>query len=66
MATWANDDVFSTRGENAILGDPLFVDPAAQDFRLQAGSPAAGLGAFDAGAPLDQWWRHSFPPVITP
>jgi hypothetical protein len=66
MATWAKDEVFGARGDQAILGDPLFVDPAAQDFRLQTGSPAAGLGAFETGAPLDPWWRHSFPPDITP
>jgi hypothetical protein len=33
-------------GTNYIIGNPLFVNPAAGDFHLQAGSPACGMGAF--------------------
>lgn len=41
----------NTRGA-AILGvDPLFVNPAAGDFRLQAGSPAIGAGTSTYGMP---------------
>jgi hypothetical protein len=32
-------------GTSAIQADPLFVNPGAQDYRLQPGSPAAGKGA---------------------
>jgi len=35
-------------GDNAVIGDPLFVNPSGADFHLQEGSPA-----IDAGSSLD-------------
>lgn len=82
MATWADDWVWPTTGRDAVTGDPLFVDPAGQDFRPGPGSPAidAGhpsgtdpdgsgldLGALSAGAsPSEMWWTQGFPPAIEP
>lgn len=37
---------FSGQDKNSQFADPLFMDPSRSDFRLQAGSPAAGKGAF--------------------
>jgi Bacterial TSP3 repeat len=37
-------------GENAIIADPLFVNPAVSDYHLQAGSPAVDSG-ISIGAP---------------
>jgi len=34
----------SSAGSNRINSDPLFVDPASGNFRLQALSPARGAG----------------------
>ena len=39
-------------GQNSIQGDPRFADPAANDFRLQADSPALGSGV-DLGIQID-------------
>ena len=50
----------------AVLADPQFVDPAAQDVRPRPGSPAVGKGALEAGSALDQWWKAGAPPVIRP
>ncbi len=40
-------------GEAAVVGDPLFVDPEAGDFRLQEGSPALGAGSLDVPEDVD-------------
>ena len=66
MATWAKDYVWPMTGTGAILADPQFVDPAAQDFRPRPGSPATGVGALEPGSALNQWWKSGFPPEIQP
>ena len=66
MATWAKDVVWSTSGSGAVFADPQFADPGAQDFRLKPGSPAAGMGAYETGAALNQWWKQGFPPEVQP
>ena len=36
--------LFATSGQNAVVGDPLFANPTADDFRLRSGSLAKGVG----------------------
>ncbi len=44
------DEARAIRGEELIVSDPLYVDPVAGDFHLQAGSPA-----IDAGHPAPRY-----------
>ncbi len=59
-------------GTNPREGDPRFVDPAANDFRIGAGSSAvlAGpdIGAYDLASPVPDgtdWWRIGKGPWIS-
>jgi parallel beta-helix repeat protein len=46
-------------GTRSIAGDPQFVDPANNDFRLQKGSPCIGAGADPANLPQPPFFRRS-------
>ncbi len=48
---WANDDD-GVRGTNPVDGDPRFLYPAGDDYRLRAGSAAIDAGV-DAGVAVD-------------
>ncbi len=62
-------DVYAFVGEYAVLGDPLFTNPAQHRFDLAVGSPAIGsgdggdMGAFAAGTEPELWWLGQFPPL---
>jgi hypothetical protein len=73
LENWAKDSVYSIKGTNPILADPMFVDPENHDFRLKGNSPAANggnsdhpyLGALPPGTSMkDFWWLKNFPPEI--
>lgn len=65
LPNWSSPKI-PTADPNMVLNqNPLFVNPAAADFHLQPGSPAAGAGASPAGTPLDYYGvGFAAPPAI--
>ena len=47
LKVFVKDSVYSTTGTDAILADPLFVNPEHGDFRLRENSPAIDAGLTD-------------------
>jgi hypothetical protein len=62
-------NIYAVNGVKAIFGNPLFKDPANQDFSLRRGSPAAVdnvvIGAYAPGSRTQPWWKRNFPPKRT-
>jgi parallel beta-helix repeat protein len=59
--------IYAVDGEQAIFANPLFRDPAHQDFALRRNSPAdvgVAAGAYAPGLPSKSWWRRDFPPRL--
>jgi Right handed beta helix region len=59
-------NIYAIDGDGAIFGDPLFRDPAHEDFTLGLASPAGRIGAgpYPEDTPPQFWWRHDFPPSL--
>lgn len=61
-------NIYAINGTRTIFGNPMFTDPAGQDFALKRGSPAAisrlGPGWLQRGPRSKQWWRSNFPPKL--
>jgi hypothetical protein len=60
--------IYAANGRRAILGDPMFKNPANQDFMPRRSSPAAAAGttagAYAFRSPRDLWWKQNFPPQL--
>ena len=58
-------NIYAVNGDRPIFGNPLFKDPADQDFALRRGSPAAAggiaAGAYPRGSSSNLWWKDDFP-----
>jgi hypothetical protein len=58
--------IYATNGQRPIFGDPIFRDPANEDFRGRHGSPAlvadVARGVYTARVKSRFWWKHDFPP----
>ena len=59
-------NIYAANGDHPIFGDPLFRDPADEDFSLRRGSPAADLAAEvnTVSSPSGLWWKSDFPPRL--
>ena len=57
--------IYAVNGDRAIFADPMFKDPANQDFTLRRGSLAAAEENLRAAYPPSLlWWKHEFPPQL--
>jgi hypothetical protein len=61
-------NIYAVNGDRAIFGNPLFKNPANQDFTLRRGSPAVVghvvAGAYSPGSRSQLWWKRDFPPRL--
>ncbi len=59
--------IYAVNGDRATFGDPLFRNPADQDFAMRKVSPANKAHIFaGTNSPSSQsgWWKKDFPPKL--
>jgi Right handed beta helix region len=59
--------IHAVNGNRPIFGDPLFRNPASQDFRrrnLPAETTRHAAGAYAPGSSAQAWWKRDFPPRL--
>jgi hypothetical protein len=60
--------IYAVKGSGAILGNPMFKDPANEDFTVARDSPAVSrgswAGAYAPGSTPRLWWKSGFPPKL--
>jgi parallel beta-helix repeat protein len=60
--------IYAVDGIRPVFGDPLFNDPAAQEFTLRKNSPATRAHIFAGPTPpkgsSQSWWKVKFPPKL--
>lgn len=61
-------DIYAAAGDRPIFGNPLFKDPASQNFTLRRDSPAVrgrvAVGAYPPKSRSQPWWIRDFPPRL--
>jgi hypothetical protein len=60
--------IYAVNASRPIFGNPLFRNPASQDFTLRRDSPAVSgkfaAGAYAPGSRSHLWWQRDFPPTL--
>ena len=60
--------IYAVDGDRALFSDPLFENPAEQNFALRSGSPAIRAKLLTAANPgyssSQDWWKRGFPPKL--
>jgi hypothetical protein len=60
--------IYAVSGKRPVFANPMFKDPANQDFGLRHGSPAITnrivIGSYLPGSSYKTWWTRDFPPKL--
>jgi hypothetical protein len=58
--------IYAVNGQRPIFANPMFKDPAHQDFVSHRGLATHGIraGLWPPNAASKSWWKHDFPPRL--